>query len=52
MRISEGLARIIVDNIHEVVPEKINFINADDLIIASTDPGHVHRLHTGMLSAI
>ena len=30
MKISEELAKIIVDNIHEVIPEEINFINADD----------------------
>ena len=34
MKISEELAKIIVDNIHEVIPEEINFINADGLIIA------------------
>ena len=38
MKISEELAKIIVDNIHEVIPEEINFINADGLIIARTDP--------------
>ena len=47
MKISEELAKIIVDNIHEVIPEEINFINADGLIIASTDPKRMHRLHTG-----
>ena len=52
MKISEELAKIIVDNIHEVIPEEINFINADGLIIASTDPKRMHRLHTGALSVI
>ena len=51
MKISEELAKIIVDNIHEVIPEEINFINADGLIIASTDPKRMHRLHTHVYSA-
>lgn len=52
MKISEELAKIIVDNIHEVIPEEINFMNAEGLIIASTDPSRIHRLHTGALSVI
>lgn len=52
MKISEELAKVIVSNIHEVIPEEINFINADGLIIASTDPLRIHRLHTGALTVL
>ena len=45
-------ARAIVHEINTVLPQKINLMNKDGIIIASTDPGRIHTFHGGAARVI
>ena len=47
MELSEPSAREIVREINSVLPQKINLMNKDGIIIASTDPERVGTYHGG-----
>lgn len=47
MELSEPSAREIVREINSVLPQKINLMNRDGIIIASTDPERVGTFHGG-----
>lgn len=45
-------ARAIVHEINTVLPQKINLMNKDGIIIASTDPERIHTFHGGAARVI
>ncbi|MCI6606953.1 MAG: hypothetical protein MSB07_04015, partial [Mitsuokella jalaludinii] len=47
MELQEQQARAIVHEINTVLPQKINLMNKEGIIIASTDPERVQSFHGG-----
>lgn len=47
MELQEQQARAIVHEINTVLPQKINLMNKESIIIASTDPERVQSFHGG-----
>ena len=45
MELQEQQARAIVQEINTVLPQKINLMNKEGIIIASTDPERVQTFH-------
>lgn len=52
MELSVQQARAIVHEINTVLPQKINLMNKDGIIIASTDPERIHTFHGGAARVI